>query len=143
ALNECDRAEEAAQVARGVAAKRTAKLGPDDPATLSAQHLFASALAKAGRAEEALAIYQGVAARRSARLGPDATATLEAKYELASTLLRLGRLAEAEQQYRDVLAAREKKEPEAWTTSLTRSRLGECLVGQKKYADAEPLLLQA
>jgi TolA-binding protein len=33
------------------------------------------------------------------------------------------------------------KEPDGWTTFSIRSLLGESLLGQKKYADAEPLLL--
>ena len=32
--------------------------------------------------------------------------------------------------------------PELWTTFNTQSLLGGALLGQKKYADAEPLLLQ-
>jgi hypothetical protein len=39
------------------------------------------------------------------------------------------------------LAIRERKTPEDWTTFDTRSVLGGSLIGQKKYADAEPLLL--
>jgi eukaryotic-like serine/threonine-protein kinase len=32
-------------------------------------------------------------------------------------------------------------EPDLWTTAYTKSMLGSDLAGQKKYADAEPLLL--
>ena len=42
---------------------------------------------------------------------------------------------------RECLAIREKKEPDAWTTFNAKSLLGAALAGQKKYADAEPLLL--
>ena len=38
-------------------------------------------------------------------------------------------------------AIREKTQPDAWTTFNTQSMLGGALLGQKKYADAEPLLL--
>jgi eukaryotic-like serine/threonine-protein kinase len=38
------------------------------------------------------------------------------------------------------LATREKMQPDAWTTFHTQSRLGGALLGQKKDADAEPLL---
>jgi hypothetical protein len=34
----------------------------------------------------------------------------------------------------------QEQEPDAWTTFNTRSLLGEALHGQKRYADAEPLL---
>ena len=36
---------------------------------------------------------------------------------------------------------REKTQPEGWLTFNTKSMLGGALLGQKKYADAEPLLL--
>jgi eukaryotic-like serine/threonine-protein kinase len=47
---------------------------------------------------------------------------------------------DAEPILRDCLAIREKIEPDAWTTFNTKSMLGAALLGQKKYADAEPLL---
>jgi hypothetical protein len=40
------------------------------------------------------------------------------------------------------MAVREKQEPDAWTTFNARSMLGEALNGQKKRAEAEPLLVQ-
>ena len=47
---------------------------------------------------------------------------------------------EAEPILRECLAIREKAEPDAWTTFNTKSMLGGALLGQKKYAEAEPLL---
>jgi tetratricopeptide (TPR) repeat protein len=49
---------------------------------------------------------------------------------------------EAESLIRECLVLREKKEPDVWTTFVTYSVLGGILMGQKKYADAEPLLLK-
>ena len=43
---------------------------------------------------------------------------------------------------REGLALRVKTQPDAWTTFNTQSLLGAALLGQKKYADAEPLLLK-
>ena len=42
---------------------------------------------------------------------------------------------------RESLAVREKQESNVWTTFNAKSLLGGALLGQKKYADAEPLLL--
>ena len=42
---------------------------------------------------------------------------------------------------RECLAIRVQKEPGLWTTANTRSLLGETLLGQQKYAEAERLLL--
>ena len=48
----------------------------------------------------------------------------------------------AEPLLRECLAIREKTQPDDWTTFNTQSLLGGALLGQKKYADAEPLLLK-
>ncbi len=50
--------------------------------------------------------------------------------------------ADAEPVLRDCLAIRDKKQPDLWITFNTRSMLGDVLASQKKFADAEPLLLQ-
>ena len=49
--------------------------------------------------------------------------------------------AEAESVLRESLAIRQKKQPNRWNTFNAQSMLGGALLGQKKYADAEPLLL--
>ena len=41
----------------------------------------------------------------------------------------------------ECLAIREKVQPDDWTTFNTRSLLGGSLLGQKKYAEAEPLIV--
>jgi tetratricopeptide (TPR) repeat protein len=56
-------------------------------------------------------------------------------------LLHTGKPAEAEPVLRQCLAIREKKGPDGWETFLIKSLLGTALLEQKKYADAEPLLL--
>jgi tetratricopeptide (TPR) repeat protein len=49
--------------------------------------------------------------------------------------------AEAEPILRECLALLAKTQPDHWRTFHTRSLLGGALLGQKKYKDAEPLLL--
>src|SRR5262249_11177517 len=61
---------------------------------------------------------------------------------LGWNLLNQKRVTDAEAVLRDCLAIREKKQPDAWTTFNTQSMLGGALLGQKKHADAESLLLQ-
>ena len=61
--------------------------------------------------------------------------------ELTSARLREGKFAEAEGPARECLAIRERDIPEDWRTFNARSMLGDSLLGQKKYAEAEPLLL--
>ena len=48
---------------------------------------------------------------------------------------------EAEPLLRECLAIREKTQPDDWQTFDAQSLLGGALLGQKKYAEAEPLLL--
>jgi hypothetical protein len=43
---------------------------------------------------------------------------------------------------REGLQIHEQADPDAWTTFNTQSLLGAALLGQERYADAEPLLLK-
>jgi len=61
---------------------------------------------------------------------------------LGLDLLEQKNWTEAERVLRECLAIREKNEPDIWTTFNTQSMLGDALLGQKKYADSAPLLLQ-
>ncbi len=56
-------------------------------------------------------------------------------------LLELRHWDEAEPLLRECLAIRTKAQPDTWFVFNTQSQLGGALLGQKKYADAEPLLL--
>src|SRR5262249_40419967 len=60
---------------------------------------------------------------------------------LARTLLKQRRFAEADQILRDCLKLRERHEPNDWETFNTKSLHGASLLGQKKFAEAEPPLL--
>jgi eukaryotic-like serine/threonine-protein kinase len=62
--------------------------------------------------------------------------------QIGSTLVKTGHFTEAETLLREALSIREAKEPNTWSTFNTMSVLGGVLLGQKKYADAEPLLLK-
>jgi serine/threonine protein kinase len=57
-------------------------------------------------------------------------------------MLRLEKYSEAESALRVCLAILGSKEPDAWGTFNARSLVGGALLGQEKYAEAEPLLLQ-
>jgi TolA-binding protein len=48
----------------------------------------------------------------------------------------------AEPVLRDCLAGRQKQFPDNWLTFHTQSLLGTALLGQKKYVEAEPLLVK-
>jgi serine/threonine protein kinase/tetratricopeptide (TPR) repeat protein len=76
--------------------------------------------------------------RRDGDASPSAT---RARANLGLVLLKQHKFGEAEPILRKCLALREKKEPDIWTTFNTKSMLGGSLLGQKKYAEAESLLL--
>jgi serine/threonine protein kinase/tetratricopeptide (TPR) repeat protein len=61
---------------------------------------------------------------------------------LGLNLLQQKKWNDAESVFRDCLAIRAKKQPDAWTTFNTQSLLGAALMGQKKYTEAEPLLIE-
>jgi eukaryotic-like serine/threonine-protein kinase len=62
---------------------------------------------------------------------------------LVSTLLVEQKITEAEPLARECLAIRERVGRDDWFTFHTRSQLAACLLGQKKYAEAERLLVSA
>jgi eukaryotic-like serine/threonine-protein kinase len=57
------------------------------------------------------------------------------------SLIQQGKWTEAEPILRECLAIREKFGLDQWTTFNTRSLLGGALLGQKKYAEAERLIV--
>ena len=61
---------------------------------------------------------------------------------LAANLLKQKKFVEAEQFARQCLTIRADKLPDDWQTFSTRMQLGAALLGQEKYAEAEPLLLE-
>jgi len=77
-----------------------------------------------------------------ATAGADSPAYAGELAQRGLSLLTHQQWTDAEKLLRECLAIREKKEPEAWTTFNTQSLLGGALLGQKKYAEAEPLLLK-
>jgi serine/threonine protein kinase len=117
------------------------KLGPDHPDTLIAMNNLAKTYRDAGRLTGALPLFEETLRRRQAKLGSDHPDTLSTMNSLARAYLT-SKPAEAEPLLRAALAIREKKTPDDWLTFDTRSLLGGSLLGQKKYAEAEPLLLQ-
>ena len=64
-----------------------------------------------------------------------------AQESLGRCLLHRGKFADAEPVLRECLAIFEKKNPDDLSTFYTKSLLGAALLGQRKYADAERMLM--
>jgi hypothetical protein len=100
-----------------------------------------TAYIRAGKSAEGSALVKDNLEAARKALPPD-SAPLAGELALNGlALLQLKAWPDAELVLRECLAIREKKEFDAWTTFNTKSLLGGALLGQKKYTDAEPLLL--
>jgi serine/threonine protein kinase len=119
-----------------------AKLGLDHPHTLVSMGNLGKVYAEARQGEKAastlVAFVDGSRKRASKRSRWFAGLLAQVSHDL----LGCGQGAAAEPLLRECLAIREKTQPDGWTTFNTQSMLGWALLGQKKYAAAEPLLLK-
>jgi hypothetical protein len=112
------------------------------PASLDfLQRDFAEALAKDGQREKALAAVQELIAGARGRHAKDSPQLASALGAAGLTLIQIRAFSDAEQLLRESLTIREKSQPDGWSTFNTKSLLGGALLGQKRYANAEPLLV--
>jgi tetratricopeptide (TPR) repeat protein len=122
-------------------AKEKEKLGPDHPDTLISMNNLGMAYFAAGQLDKAVPLLAQVLAKFKEKLGPDHPDTLSIMNNLARAYRKHGDLAKAEPILRECLTRRQQKQPHHWATFFTQAQLGDSLLGQKKYAEAEPLLL--
>ena len=62
--------------------------------------------------------------------------------DLALAYISQGKFAQAEPLAREALETNKKIQPDNWQRFRAASLLGESLAGQKKYAEAKPLLVE-
>ena len=116
-----------------------ARLGPDDRLTIAAGLALARVREARGDRDAAAPLYR--AALESARKNPTDRETLAAALtESGRSRLGAGDPTAAEALLREALAIREAEKPQHWQTAEVRSLLGGALLGQKKAAEAAPLL---
>ena len=130
-LNLGDAAQAVKQYERALAL-REAMQGVNHPDTAACRNQLAVAYRLAGRTAEAGRLFDR---------NPNSPAHASALAVRGSMLLLQKKPAEAELKLRECLTIRQKIQPDDWTTFDTKSMLGEALLDQKKFADAEPLLL--
>ena len=63
-------------------------------------------------------------------------------HELGMNLVAQKKLVEAQTVLGECLSIRREKEPDMWTSFCTEWALGFALLGQKRYSEAEPLILR-
>jgi len=115
--------------------------GPAHPFSLGVVSDFAAMYQRQGKyalAETYSA--QALVGQRHA-LGPEHPDTMSSALDLALALISQGKFAESETLAREAVETDRKKQPDDWQYFRADSVLGASLAGQKKYAEAEPLLL--
>jgi tetratricopeptide (TPR) repeat protein len=115
--------------------------GDEHPFVANSLIALARVLQDQGKLPEAETTYGEALVMRRKFLSADDPTLAYALAGLTSTLLATQKFTEAEPLARECLTIREKKLPDDWRTFNARSVLGGSLLGQKKYAEAEPLLL--
>jgi eukaryotic-like serine/threonine-protein kinase len=117
-------------------------LGPEHPYTLSCLGDFSFMYQRQGKYALAETYgAQALAGRRHA-LGSEHPDTMESVNDLALAYVSQGKAAESEPLAREALELYQKQAPDDWQRFRAESLLGATLAGEKKYAEAEPLLLK-
>jgi serine/threonine protein kinase/regulator of sirC expression with transglutaminase-like and TPR domain len=131
--------ERAFELYQQALAEQKARLGPDHAETVKTMLHLVETGTKAGNFDLAERVLFDLLARLKKKDGPGVPPGWLA--QLGLTLLESQSCAAAESVLRESLAILEKQLPESWLRFHTASLLGGALLGQQKYAEAEPLLL--
>jgi tetratricopeptide (TPR) repeat protein len=116
-------------------------LGPAHPRTLSAESALAWAYDWHGDLSHAAQIWQAVL-EGDRRLGSDGESDAADVSELlGQNLIKQRKYGQAESLLRNALAYRDKTDASGWERYRAQAFLGAALAGEKKYAEAEPLLV--
>ena len=97
--------------------------------------------AKESDTARAMALFDELLAASRAKLGKESPELARELSWMSLRLIDLRAWDRAERLLREVQAIRERVQPDVWSTFNTKSMLGGALLGQKRYAEAEPLLL--
>jgi tetratricopeptide (TPR) repeat protein len=116
-------------------------LGPEQADTLNTMDGLGDTYYLEGKYVQAEALYTQTLAGRRRTVGSEDLDTLDAMADLAMAYRAEGKFAAGEALAREAVEGNRKKRPDDWERFFADSLLGACLTGQKKFAEAEPLLL--
>jgi hypothetical protein len=118
------------------------RLGPGHADTNYTRNALVSAYDSLGRwaSSETLRRDEVASCRKTSK--PDSNLLANALAAFGENLVKHRKWPEAEPVLRECLGIRYKTYPDGWPRFVTMSYLGTALMGQQKYADAEPLLLE-
>jgi tetratricopeptide (TPR) repeat protein/tRNA A-37 threonylcarbamoyl transferase component Bud32 len=127
-------------ITRALAIRRRV-LGEEHPETVGMMNEMAELRRRQGQYREAEALLVPILAVRRRVLGEEHPDTLRTFVYVGRVRLQAQRYAEAEAALLGTLTKYEKTLPEAWQRFSCQSMLGASMEGQKKFAEAEPLLI--
>jgi tetratricopeptide (TPR) repeat protein len=137
-----DRHAEAEPLYRQVLEARRRILGEDHPRTLATEYALGVLMRNLRNFPEAEARLGAVLAGRRRTLGEAHPDTIDAELVLGRVQIDAHRFAQAERALRNVLRLYDQTGVRGWQRAAATALLGESLVGLRRYADAEPLLLE-
>jgi non-specific serine/threonine protein kinase/serine/threonine-protein kinase len=117
-------------------------LGSEHPTTLEALSEFASMYQRQGRYALAETYASQTLAGRRRVFGSDNLDTMTSAADLALAYVSQAKFIESEPLAREALDFNRKNQPDNWQRFRAQTLLGASLAGQKKYAEAETLLLE-
>ena len=95
---------------------------------------------KAEKSEQAVVLASELLSDARSTLHENSAKLSDKLLGLGKSLLKVKAFDKAEGYFRESLAIREKLMPGDWRTCAAKLKLGEALLGQQKYEEAEPLL---
>jgi tetratricopeptide (TPR) repeat protein len=116
-------------------------LGAEHSDTLSTLADFAAMYQRQGRYDLAEPRAAEVLAARRRAVGADNSDTMASAADLATVYVSQQKFVQSEPLAREAFEFFRKKQPDDWQGFRAESLVGASLAGQKKYAEAEPLLL--
>ena len=134
---------EAESEENGVLEARRRVLGAQNPDTLESMFILARVDAAEGKYPAADSLYEQTLEGRRQALGAKHAATADTLSAMGEARLAEGRYAEAEALLRECLQIRTETASEGFRRFLAEALVGASLMEQRKYADAEPLLVSA
>ena len=133
---------EAEPLFRQVLEARRRVLGQDHPRTLATEYGLGVLMRNVGNFSEAEARLSAVLDGRRRTLGEAHPDTLDAGMVLGQIQIDARRFGQAERALRNVLSLYDRTGVRGWQRAATAVLLGRSLLGQRRYAAAEPVLLE-
>jgi eukaryotic-like serine/threonine-protein kinase len=117
-------------------------LGAEHPLTLYTVSHFAFMYQREGKYALAETYAAQALAGRRHSLGAENPDTMASEADLALAYVSQGKFVQSEPLAREALEAEKKIQPDDWQRFRAESLLGASLAGEKKYDEAEPLLIE-